>query len=162
MQKEGEYMSMNTSIVYGYGFRLTYTPNSFKRWLILHQDSFKQTDKEIYLLEQMTELDEHILDYNCLDLLFSDYYSEISTHCGPGAAIANIMSRETHIRFEYQPGQDDCGGEPHIMLTIGMPWHFNQIEKDCSEDRLDKILEKYINELGLDEIPHEVALEYYG
>ena len=72
------------------------------------------------------------------------------------------MSRETGIRFDYQPGQEDCGGSPHILVAECMPWELNEKEKALTQEKLDCILTLYMRELSLNGEPGEVSLEYYG
>lgn len=82
---------------------------------------------------------------------------------GSGAVISNIMSRETGLRFNYERGNDDYENIPTIIFYEGMPWTFNNTEKDLTEISLFKIIEEYTRELGIEN--HLIGfqeIEYYG
>lgn len=71
------------------------------------------------------------------------------------------MYRETGVRFEYQPGQSNCESYPSVLFIEGYPWTYNDIEKELTEEKLDKICKKYINELNTDMTPDYLEMEYY-
>lgn len=154
-------MSATESIVYGYGFELSITPVIFIKWIKKHKTTFCESADENALFEQLV-LNESSIDDDVLSEVFCHYYCNSSSNEGVGAAISNIMSRETGIRFDYQPGQEDCGGSPHILMVESMPWELNEIEKSLTQDKLDNIMISYMRELSLSGEPGKVALEYYG
>lgn len=48
-----------------------------------------------------------------------------------GAVIANIMSRETGIRFAYC--QPDCNTLASVVFEESYPWMANETEKELTE-----------------------------
>lgn len=155
-------MSATESIVYGYGFKLSISPVIFIKWIKKHKEAFCKSATENALFKQLTAMNELDIDGDTLDEALCHYECNSSCNEGVGAVVANVMSRETGIRFDYQPGQDDCGGSPHILLAECMPWEFNEKEKSLTQEKLDCILTLYMRELSLNGDPGEVALEYYG
>lgn len=155
-------MSATESIVYGYGFELSISPVIFIKWIKKHKKAFCESATESTLFKQLTAMSELNIDDDILDEVLCHYECNSSCNEGVGAVIANVMSRETGIRFDYQPGQEDCGGSPHILLAECMPWEFNEKEKALTQEKLDCILTLYMRELSLNGEPGEVALEYYG
>ena len=150
-------MSMSSSFVYGYGFHSDCDVRKLRDFIINHKKTFCQSDREKELYE--------VLGYtkNKYDLeYFFEYYSCDATGIeGVGAVIANIMSRETGIRFIYCT-PDDCGTLASVLFTEGYPWQLNSVERNLTVDKLESICKKYSSELGIPTDPDFLALEYYG
>ena len=81
---------------------------------------------------------------------------------GNGAVISNIMSRETGIRFIYCQPDGDCDTYASIVFEEGYPWHLNEVEKNLTKEKLQSICKQYMNELGIDDTPDYLNLEYWG
>lgn len=153
-------MSMKTWIVYGMGFEVNCSDEALVNFIKKHKTAFCGTEEEVRLF---AELRECVPDIFYLDDIFELYECDVSGCAGPGAAISNIMSRETGISFEYQPGDIDCGSNHTVLLTESMPWHYSEEDKELTEDKLIAILRKYAAELGINK--NDVGfceVEYYG
>lgn len=152
-------MSMNSSFIYGYGFSCTCDETSVRRFIKNHKEIFCQSDKE-YM--QYQELIDDVGNHLDLEEFFADYECETNGLSGIGAVIANIMSRETGIRFLYAVADDECGTEASVVFEQGLPWNFNEVEQKLTEDRLEEICKGYCKELHINNAPDFLALEYYG
>ena len=150
-------MSMRTSIIYGYGFHTDCEEKKLIDFIKNHKEFFCKTEEEKDLYRKITT------DFECdLENMLDGYKSDNGCSEGPGAVIENIMSRETGIRFLYAPANDECGTESAVLFTEGYPWQLNKIEKSLTAESLNKICEKYAEELGIIEEPDYLAQEYYG
>lgn len=171
-------MSMKTSIAYGYGFPLTsLTTEHFVSFINKHQHTMvkiKNSDKinetcktavdklsnfcYFSKAEEITNLE--------IDDIANDFYAitDLYGEMGMLSIIALIMSVETNIMFNYQPGDGECDSEPSIILPSGNPWQFNEKEKQLkSADDLDEIIKPYTRELHIpEEEIGELEVEYYG
>lgn len=97
-----------------------------------------------------------------LEDFFEDYSCDNTGMEGIGAVIANIMSRETGIRFAYCQPDGDCDTLASIVFDEKYPWSFNETEKELTEEKLSNICKKYMDELGIVDNPDYLDLEYYG
>lgn len=150
-------MSMEISFAYGYGFYCDCSEEKLIDFIKKHKETFCKSDAEKELFEEM---------FNCtnLEAFFGDYECESTGVCGIGAVIANIMSRETGIRFDYCESDDACNTRASVMFGSGYPWQLTEAEKSLTEEKLNSICEKYASELGIDisENVGYLALEYCG
>lgn len=151
-------MSMNSSFYYGYGFPCDYTDRALFSFIKNHKTSFMQSDEEKKLYDQMIHMD----DFSDIDKIFETYSCENTGIEGTGAAVANIMFRETGIRFAYCPENDECDTKASILLTESLPWSFNEAEKKLTLESLEELCLKYCKELRIPEPPDYLALEYFG
>lgn len=97
-----------------------------------------------------------------LDDVFCDYDCDSSGCQGLGAVIANIMSRETGVRFDYCQPDGDCDTSAAVLYSESYPWQMNEVERDLTAEKLTEICKTYMNELGIDGEPDFLAQEYYG
>lgn len=154
-------MSMRSSFIHGYGFELYCNDNEGKiiDFIKTHKDTFCKSDRE-------KEIYSNILEYiewqDNLEDFFEDYTCEISGMEGFGAAISNIMCRETGIRFEYQKGDECCSSFPSVVFSTGYPWGYNRVEKSLTEKDIFNICKKYMKELNINTEPAYLSIEYYG
>lgn len=153
-------MSMKTSIVYGYGFEIgELDVNAFRDFLKSHKDTFVKTEEDKKIYEDLLALDSHKeLDEYCLNV---GYSCDTKGTEGIGAVISNIMTRETGIRFSYEPGCGDCGSEASVVLAESQPWYMNEKEKALTENGINKIFSMYAEELDIDGVDYQ-EIEYYG
>ena len=154
-------MSCKTSIAYGYGFDFGgLTVENFEKFVINHASTIKESLNESALAlllcaendkdftNTFDDLGDHVIE--CMTTGYESYL----------AIVSNIMSAETDITFQFEPGQD--GGEEHVMLRESMPWDFSEKEINLTNEYLDQILNNYITELKLNSKPQYVAVEYFG
>lgn len=146
-------MSMSTSIVYGYGFPIKdVTVETINSFLETHTDLIPN-------YHTMEECEEELK--KCLP----KYYTcGVSGQEGVGAVISNIMTKETGIRFEYQPSMQEYSDDsPCIIFSECLPWLLSEKEKELTQDSLDDIMMPYIKELGLSpDICDRQQIEYWG
>ena len=152
-------MSMRSSFVYGYGFNCDCDEDKLIDFIKNHKKSFCQTEKEKELYKEMLDYTETEYD---LEDFFEDYKCDSNGLEGIGAVIANIMSRETGIRFEYCMPDDDCDTFASVVFETGYPWQLNDIERNISEKALKDTCKKYMDEIGLIDEPDYLELEYFG
>lgn len=157
-------MSMRSSFVYGYGFKLYCNGDEEKivEFIKAHKDTFCKSDSEKEIYSYLLKFSEKQNNQNDLEDYFANYECEYSGCQGIEAAISNIMQRETGIRFEYQCGDENCDNYPSIILREGYPWQYNEVEKSLTEKDLSHICKKYMDELGIYSEPNYVNIEYYG
>lgn len=148
-------MSMRSSFIYGYGFNCDCDDGALVDFIKEHKDTFCKTEKE-------KELYNDIFNYNYLEDLFEHYSCDNTGMEGIGSVIANIMSRETGIRFVYCPPDDECNTFASVVFEQGYPWQLNESEKELTEEKLSNICKKYMDELRITDVPDYLALEYYG
>lgn len=152
-------MSMRSSFIYGYGFNCDCDDGALVDFIKEHKNTFIKSDEERKLYKKILNYTENEYD---LEDFFENYECDSNGLEGIGAVIANIMSRETGIRFEYCMPDDNCGTLASIVFEPGYPWQFNKVEKDLSEEKLKEICKKYMDELGIVDNPDYLDLEYYG
>ena len=158
-------MSMRSSFTYGMGFEVDkVSALAMVEFIKNHKEAFCQSEEEKQIFNDLEDTDNGIFSYNYMEDFFDNYDYTCDNFCGRGfgAVISNIMGRETGIRFEYQEGQDDCGSVPTVMLPETLPWCYNEIEKNLTEERFYEICDKYMQELGLEGRADYMEVEYFG
>lgn len=152
-------MSMRSSFVYGFGFNCDCDEGKLIDFIKNHKKAFCQTEKEKELYKEILNYTENEYD---LEDFFEDYECDSNGLEGIGAVIANIMSRETGIRFEYCMPDGDCNTLASIVFEPNYPWQLNDIERNISEKALENTCKKYMDEIGLIDEPDYLELEYFG
>lgn len=152
-------MSMRSSFVYGYGFNSDCDEEKLIDFIKNHKEAFCKTDGEKELYEEMLDYTEKEYD---LEDFFENYECDSNGLEGIGAVIANIMSRETGIRFDYCMPDGDCNTLASIVFETGYPWQLNETEKNLTEEKLKEICKTYMDEIGLIKEPDYLELEYFG
>ena len=147
-------MSMSSSFVYGYGFNSDCDRGKLIGFIKKHRKAFCKSDREKELYEALDNCD--------LEDLFEYYSCDVTGTEGVGAVIANIMSRETGIMFEYCLPDCDCDTPASVVFEAIYPWLLNETEKNLTIEKLSNIFEKYMNELGITSEPDYLCLEYWG
>jgi hypothetical protein len=137
--------------IMSYGFNSNCDEEKLIDFIKEHKEAFCKSDREKKLYNDMLNYTES--EYNLEDF-FEDYSCDNTGMTGLGAVIANIMSRETGIRFAY------CQPES-IVIDEKYPWLFNETEKELTEEKLSNICKKYMDELGVVDNPDYLNLEYY-
>ena len=155
-------MSCSTSIIYGYGFNIsTLTANGFINFLTWHSESVIAILQKQVGYKHLTEADLfETLKTTGPEEFFSEIECEISGFTGWEAVISNVITHETDIRVEYQSGESH--GDETIMFSEGMPWIYSNKEKLLTQDYLEDLFSKYINDLHLECEPCYVVMEYFG
>lgn len=152
-------MSIRSSFIYGYGFNGDCDEGKLIDFIKEHKETFCKSDREKELYNDMLKHTENEYD---LEDFFEDYSCDNTGMKGVGAVIANIMSRETGIRFAYCQPDGDCDTLASIVFDEKYPWLFNETEKELTEEKLSNICKKYMDELGITDNPDYLNLEYYG
>ena len=152
-------MSMRSSFIYGYGFNGDCDEGKLIDFIKEHKETFCKSDREKELYNDMLKHTENEYD---LEDFFENYSCDNTGMKGVGAVIANIMSRETGIRFAYCQPDGDCDTLASIVFDEKYPWLFNETEKELTEEKLSNICKKYMDELGITDNPDYLNLEYYG
>lgn len=152
-------MSTKTSNVYGYGFGVPEDERVIMDFIIAHKEAFCQSDEERELFKVIMSLIGDGYDMISLDVVFERYVCDTNCLEGTGAAIANIMTRETGIRFEFHPGMDN---ENKILFPESYPWYYNEKERELTRETLDEIMSRYVDELGIDKEADYEDIEYWG
>jgi len=154
-------MSMSTSISYGYGITVpAIKDKTIKEFIVNHKETAEKLPGGEEILDYINATDESDLDFM---VEFSEY--ECNGMQGFPGFIADIMSAETGISFEYLPSQDDDeGDEDYIMLVEGMPWNFNEKERNLTKEEFNEIISRYTKELWGDKapVPDSHRQEYFG
>ena len=170
-------MSMSTSMSYGYGFELTnMTKELFIKFIDNHASTIlrlmtepKNTEQSKFMKELLdccrniiNETDKNNL--KILDQRFHEIINPYEYTNEEYAIIANIMSQETQIEFNYEPGQESCDSPKAIMLGETLPWNYNVAELNLkSADALKDIMKPFAKELGIAEKDIDyLAIDYYG
>lgn len=105
-------MSAQTDCVYGFGWEVAVSDEKLEAFILNHRDSLKENKKGLEVLawiDDDTTFTENIKEY------WFDYKSDISGEAGLYGIIADIMSRETGICFDYRRPQD---GKRSIILPL--------------------------------------------
>lgn len=152
-------MSMRSSFIYGYGFNSDCDEGKLIDFIKIHKETFCKSDREKRLYEEM--IDDAKKECGLEDF-FRGYSCNATGNEGIGATIANIMSRETGIRFEYCLPDDSCETPASVVFTEGYPWQLNETEKSLTEEKLKNICKRYMKELNILSEPDYLNLEYYG
>lgn len=152
-------MNMRSSFIYGYGFNSDCDEGRLIDFIKEHKEAFCKSDREKELYNDMLNHTESEYD---LEGFFENYSCDNTEIEGIGAVIANIMSRETGIRFTYCPPDGDCDTFASVVFEEKYPWMVNEIEKELTEEKLSNICKKYMDELGITDNPDYLNLEYYG
>lgn len=152
-------MSMRSSFIYGYGFNSECDEGRLIDFIKEHKEAFCKSDREKELYNDMLNHTESEYD---LEDFFEDYSCDNTGMEGIGAVIANIMSRETGIRFTYCQPDGDCNTLASVVFEEKYPWMVNETEKELTEEKLSNICKKYMYELGITDNPDYLNLEYYG
>lgn len=152
-------MSMESNIIYGFGFNCDCDDDKLIDFVKMHKNAFCKSKAETQMYKEMLKYTENQYD---LEDFFDRYSCESNGMEGNGAVISNIMSRETGIRFMYCPPDGDCDTYASVLFELGYPWSFNTVEKELTKEKLFDICKKYIDELGIITTPNYLELEYYG
>lgn len=149
-------MSMQSTIIYGHGFEIHGEDKALIAFISNHRKTIKQ-------LCRGEELLKYIADGGCTVIDdFFDMECEESGREGVYSIVSNVMRLETGIRFQYEPGDCECGSTDTILLAECMPWQMNDREKELTEEDLDAIVKKYVDELGIVTTQGFLGVEYYG
>lgn len=154
-------MSMRSSFIYGFGFYSKCDEGKLIDFIKKHKETFckKDMEKETYNKIISSASNKYALDY--LEDIFENYSCDNTGMEGIGAVISNIMSRETGIRFSYCSPDDGCNTPASVLFEKDYPWLLNETECNLTEEVLHNIIKKYMEELGINEEPDYLNLEYY-
>lgn len=151
-------MSMHTDIVYGYGFCVYAADEQLAAFIKNHAQAVRECCDYGSDIVRLVETDvENIKE---AELLLS-LKCNLSGSCGPYAVVANVISHETGLGIQFEPGGED--DDYTIMLAFCAPWNYNGKEKELTSEKLRDILTPYMRELGMKSSePDYVQVEYYG
>lgn len=151
-------MSMQTDCIYGYGFEVYVSDEQLRDFILKHRFIIETLPRGRELLNYT---DENIDDKINPKEDFYDWQSINANDDGIYGVIADVMYKETGIRFEYRVAQDD-DEEDAILLPERLPWDYNAAEKVLAPDVLKKILKSYIKELGGQLNTDYIRMEFFG
>ncbi len=132
-------------------------------FVLKHEASFGKSDEELQILDAFHELKRGKTDEDLDDIMCDiedTYECKESEECGIGAMVAEIMARETGLKFVYFGEDDDYSTVPAIMWRATYPWMLNEKEHTLMESGSYGICRRYMEELGLDEDPEELEQVY--
>lgn len=143
---------MESPIIRGRGILLTgVTPLGIATFIKEHMAQFVGTDTEQRMFQQLAlprQSDEDIMR------LFRNYKCMVSGNTGPGAAVSNIMRRESGLGFGFYKAGEDA--DDVILLEACMPYDYNRIERGLTKRALDNILGYYAKALGCPQEPVDI------
>ena len=152
-------MSMKTDVIYGYGFEIHADEKTIMEFVRKHSSTIvkRKNNRELELMEEC-----HNGNYEGIKEDYCDIECDLTGHGGLYAIISNIMTSETGIRFQYECGDCDCNSDESIMFCPVYPWQCNEKEKCLTEEQLEKIVNKYVEELGIITTVGYLEVEYFG
>lgn len=135
---------------YGFEFDAVALQRKIEDFIGTHKKFFEESGVEwkMKMFNQCT-----LREYTPLNLLniFKDYIDERSNYTSVAGVIADIMTSETGINFYAVHISDDhCA----ILLPENVPWYYNEVEKQLTEEKLNEIFKKYFAEL---DFPHGIS-----
>lgn len=155
-------MSMQTTMIYGYGFTCeNIREDAFKVFIETHKDTIREhgSKDEQDLLKEIIDNPECDLDELEENFPIEDFGSFNESLY---SVISNIIYYETNIRVGFYRGShDEIDCDSSIMLPQNMPWDFSETEKKLTKTELHDILAKYADELYMPK-PEEITMEYFG
>ena len=149
-------MGMNNDCLYGYGFSIYATDEELKNFILKHKETISHLTDGSRLLAYVEECSD---EFN-LKEDFYDYAPEHSSSEGIYGVIADVITRESGIQFEYHIAQEDQ--DDAILFPETYPWLLNEKEKSVTEKDLEEICYKYISDLGGELTPEYLRLEFWG
>lgn len=157
-------MSQRTDCVYGYGFKVYASDEALARFIKNHESSVRTLEGGSKIIDFIDDCTANNKPLDALKEDFYDYESEATGESGLYGIIADVMSEETDICFEFHSALhiDDDEAEDTILVPMLMPWQFNSVEKELTEDRLEEICKKYMAELDERLVFEDLRLEYFG
>lgn len=149
-------MSMQNECIYGYGFWNETSREYLRKFILKHNDTVK-------LLVRGQEVLEYTMNCNPKEFNpekdFWNWINEATEDLGFGGLIADVMRKETGISFEYRRSPEEQGA---IILAPQYPWQLSSAEKKLTKKDLDRIIGKYMEELGKLHKTEFIRIEYYG
>lgn len=148
-----------TKSTYGLGFRVSATDEQITKFIKEHSRTvmFCNEDGD-------TASGKNILDWmesGCSDSIcekFCDYESEVTGRTGLYGLIADVMTKETGLRFGYHRTDTPCDKPEYIVFPGIKACEMNAEERDLTEDELRKILEAYIKDFDGQTVIEDVIL----
>lgn len=142
-------MSMQTDIVYGFGFNIPkHNAECFKNFILKHattiEENYTGDDDLLKLLETARNKKDFSFDY---DDLFDEFFimDDYTGATNPYIAVSKVINWEENIMVSYLPADED--NESAIVFEKTYPWLLNEKEKSLTLDQLKDILFKYLCEL---------------
>lgn len=144
-------MSMQTSVSYGFGidgYDLAKIPDEN-----LANFAKKHLPSTYWKKDIQTMSTDDILEE------IETFEDKTSTTEGPYAIISSTITEETGIEFAYE--NTEYGKA--IMFYAGLPWDFKDTEKDFTPEKLQTIVQPYLNELDIPNVMLDnVSVEHFG
>lgn len=144
-------MSMQTTIIYGFGFEAKRIELSKAiEFIYNHKDAIKEHYSSFAPEFVANVFNNKLNESNAEEILpETGNGCDWDVFCMACDVIANIMKTETNIGFQYEMGQEDCYSEPCIILPETLPWYMNETEKNLTYESIIKIIKKYLDELNI-------------
>lgn len=90
---------------------------------------------------------------------FYDYSCQSTGMCGLYGLIADVMTKETGVIFNYYvPNGDET--DDAILYKPCYPWEMTEADKALTADKLRELMQKYIKELGGELIIEHIQIDY--
>lgn len=130
-------MSMSTSISYGYGLS--------KEDLYRIPDDNLAAFAKKYVNKDFWEDDIETMSDDDILAALECYEDTTSSEESPYCVISNTLTEKTGIEFAYECTEY---GEA-LMYYATYPWYMKDTEKDLTPNKLQEIVQPYLNELGI-------------
>ena len=152
---------MSTSIINGFGIDLKGCSNEqLIKFFLAHKESLLKCNEGGIILDYIENSPN-----KDLITVFEEYDRETNGDMGIFGLIADIMEKETGIRFEYRSSsytENRFDVEDAILFSETFPWFLNKTEASLEYFQIDNIFKKYIAELGLTVEPTYINIKYFG
>ena len=153
-------MSMQTYIIYGYGFDVHVADKVLVDFIKSRENIVRSLNRGPEILDWIAKKDKENGVYDAITEDFFDYENEINGDEGLYGIISDIMAKETGIMFEYRRGSEY--DDDMIAFPECYPWQLNDKERSLTQEEATEILSKYMKELQIAGEPNYVQVEYLG
>lgn len=133
------------STITGYGFRVYVSDEKLNEFIRNHADTVKKLESGQEILDW--------LDSGSTDSIkekFFDYTSEATNCGGIYGLIADVMSYETDVHFEYYFSNSPEDDDDMIVFIPTYPWIMSDTEKTLTLDSLNTLIKGYLQEINSD------------
>lgn len=164
-------MSMTTEITYGFGIPVPEIPNENQmkalNAYLYHNKTILEQDKDIHptyadilpYVQNPENIEISILEKLAEYLL--NLEAEDSVLVSPYNILTMLLSHIYDIYFIID--EDTETEKQYLILPASMPWHYNQTEKDLSEDIVISIFDNLNTLLNLNgPAPDMIRIEHFS
>ena len=76
--------------------------------------------------------------------------------------VSDIINEIYDLQVCFERGQDDCIGEPSLMIPLMLPWEYSDRVRNSNSLEIKRILEGFAEQLGVTPDMQELEVEYFG